>query len=186
MGTGTAPVTGTDNFRHRDNFIPTSTKRVTKRLHSSQGQHPWQLQVTHLSYSQSESEQIWLQNKFEDSWSWKNISIQFRFFFKVGVTYRRLACEQALLFGRVKRRVSRERPSERRSHQGQRKGKRPFFGMSRNVLTLRDKPKNGRCEGDYTYNHTEKLIVVVVALLSATKRLWNGKLQIENFRCLEL
>ena len=78
MGTGTAPVTGRDNFRHRDNFIPTSTKRVTKRLHSSQGQHPWQLQVTHLSHSQSESEQIWLQNEFEDSWNWKNIAIQFR------------------------------------------------------------------------------------------------------------
>ena len=32
-----------------------------------------------------------------------------------------LACEQALLFGRVKR-VSRERASERRSREGQRKG----------------------------------------------------------------
>ena len=64
-------------------------------------------------------------------------------FFKVGVTYRRLACEQALLFGRVKRRVSRERSSERRSREGQRKGKRPFFGMSRNVHA-KIRPLRGR------------------------------------------
>ena len=39
-----------------------------------------------------------------------------------------LACEQALLFGRVKR-VSLKRVSERRSHEGQRKA--PFPGPSR-------------------------------------------------------
>ena len=37
------------------------------------------------------------------------------------VTPGKLACEQALLFGRVKR-VSREHASERRSREGQRKG----------------------------------------------------------------
>ena len=82
--------------------------------------------------------------------------VKFKGFFHVGVTYRRLACEQALLFGRVKRRVSRARGEAARGG-----GKE----------SLRDMPKNGRREGDYTYNHTEKLIVVVVALLSATKRL---------------
>ena len=37
------------------------------------------------------------------------------------LSLRSVACEQALLFGRVKR-VSRERASERRSREGQRKG----------------------------------------------------------------
>ena len=100
-------------------------------------------------------------------------------FFKVGVTYRRLACEQALLFGRVKRRVSRERSSERRRGRGKESGH--FLVCHATFM-----PKYGRWEGDYSYNHTEKLIVLVVALLSATKRLWNGKLQIEYFWCLEL
>ena len=47
-----------------------------------------------------------------------------------------IACEQALLFGRAKR-VSRERASEQRSREGQRKGRSVCSQAKMNILSIR-------------------------------------------------
>ena len=60
-----------------------------------------------------------------------------------GQAVKELACEQALLFGRVKR-VSRERASERRSREGPAKGRPPRSCVLARLTSLNQKGELAR------------------------------------------
>ena len=66
----------------------------------------------------------------------------------------RLACEQALLFGRAKR-ISRERASERRSREGQRKGELATISHKISFALLQEEGKYNWLKNDVPENKVD-------------------------------